>query len=85
MEPGVAIAIAIRPVAVPIFFFVAVAPIAWLLYRVFPPGRLKVILFRQRTGAQASRRDQWVIGIAAVIAEAAFLAWIVYLSSGMWP
>ena len=85
MQLTTAIAIAIRPFVVPVFVFVVVAPIAWLLYRLFPPGRLKVVLFRERTGPHASLRDKWVIGIAAVVAEAAFLAWIVYLGSGIRP
>ena len=65
MQLTTAIAIAIRPFVVPVFVFVVVAPIAWLLYRLFPPGRLKVVLFRERTGPHASLRDKWVIGIAA--------------------
>ena len=85
MEPNAAIAIAIRPIVAPVFFFVAVAPIAWLLYRLFPPGRLKVALFRQRSGPHASRRDKWVIGLAAVAAEAALIAWFAYLAAGILP
>ena len=83
MEPNAAIAIALRPIVSPILFFLFVAPIAWLLYRVFPPGRLKVILFRQRTGPHATRRDKWVIGVAAVVAQGMFFGLIFVLGAGM--
>ena len=75
-----AIATVLKPIVVPIFCFLVVAPIAWVLYRLFPKGRLKVILFRDRNGPHATRRDKWIIGIAAIVMQLAFFAWIALLA-----
>jgi membrane protein required for beta-lactamase induction len=62
------IAIALKPVLMPIFFFIVVAPIAWVLYQLFPDGRAKVVLFRQRSGPGATGRDAVVMCVAVVLA-----------------
>ena len=63
-------ALLLKPIFGPLFLFLVVAPIAWLLYRLFPEGRLKTFLFRVRTGPHATRRDGvvyalWWIGLHA--------------------
>ena len=65
MEP-VHWAIVLKPIVLPIFMFTMVAPVAWLLFKVFPSGRLKVVLFRDRSGPGATRRDKVVMTLAAV-------------------
>ena len=77
-------AILLRPIALPILFFAIVAPIAWALYRIFPDGRLKVMLFRSRTGPHATRRDKGIMTISTIAAYAAFFIWIAIIS-GMGP
>jgi hypothetical protein len=54
-------AILLKPIAVPIFMSSLVAPVAWLLFKVFPNGRLKVVLFKDRSGPEATRRDKFVM------------------------
>lgn len=75
------LALLLKPLLTAILFLGIVFPIAWLLYRVFPNGRLKVMLFRARSGPGATARDKWVMSIAVVAAYAAFFAWIVALSA----
>jgi len=64
MEP-VHWAIILKPIAIPIFMFTVVAPVAWVLFKVFPNGRLKVVLFKDRSGPEATRRDKVVMAVAA--------------------
>ena len=79
MESSTAIAIVLRPIVTPILFCTCVAPIAWLLYRVFPSGRLKVLLFKDRSGAQATRRDKVLLTVAIVVAFVVMIGWAGYL------
>jgi hypothetical protein len=77
---SLSIALLLRPIIVFVGFAVVVAPIAWLLYRVFPDGRLKVALFKVRTGSSASKRDKRIMTLAIVAAYvfalvAGFLIW----------
>ncbi len=65
MEP-VHWAILLKPIAIPIFMFTMVAPVAWLLFKVFPNGRLKVVLFKDRSGPEATRRDKVVMIMAGI-------------------
>ena len=60
-------AILLRPIFLPLFFFVIVAPIAWVLYGLFPPGRLKVLLFKDRTGKEATPSDKRVMTMAVIV------------------
>lgn len=73
-------AILLKPIVAPIFFFVVVAPIAWLLFHLFPSGRLKVFFFRDRTGRQATPWDKRLITYATLLAYVAYFAWIAFLS-----
>ena len=77
MSPAL-IAILIKPLAFPVFVTVVVWPIAWILYKVIPRSRFKVILFRVRSGSEATRRDK-VVMISSVVAAYALiltlLAW----------
>ena len=57
-----------------------VLPIEGVLFRAFPSGRLKVMLFRNRTGAYARPRDKRVMVASVVIAYVLFFAWIGMLS-----
>ena len=59
-------AIVLKPFVLPIFMTVVVAPVAWLLFKLFPNGRLKVVLFRDRSGPGATRRDKVMMTIAGV-------------------
>lgn len=52
------IALLIKPIVLPLFFFGVVAPVAWVLFRLFPNGRLKVFLFKVRDGPGATGRDK---------------------------
>lgn len=65
MEP-VHWALLLKPIVLPIFMFTMVAPVAWLLFQVFPNGRVKVVLFRDRSGPEATRRDKAVMTLAAI-------------------
>lgn len=59
-------AILLKPIALSILMFTVVAPVAWVLFMVFPNGRLKVTLFRDRSGPDATRRDRVVMTVAGV-------------------
>ena len=74
------IAILIKPIVLPIFFLGVVAPVAWVLFRLFPNGRLKVFLFKVRDGPEATWRDRTVMIGAAVLAYVGFIALMVILS-----
>ena len=65
MEP-VHWAIVLKPIVLPIFMFTMVAPVAWLLFKMFPNGRLKVLLFKDRSGPDATRRDKVVMTLAVI-------------------
>jgi len=65
MEP-VHWAILLKPIVLPIFMFIMVAPVAWALFKLFPNGRLKVVLFKDRSGPEATRRDKVVMAVAAI-------------------
>ena len=73
MEPW-HIAILIRPLAYFVLYVVVLAPLIWVLYRVFPEGRLKIALFKVRSGPSASRRDKVVMAIAGVAGYAVLIA-----------
>ena len=75
MTPAM-IAILIRPMATLVVMAAIVLPIEWILFRLFPNGRLKVMLFRNRTGAHARPRDRCVMAAGVVIAYVLLLAWI---------
>ena len=59
-------AILLKPLALPIFMFILVAPVVWLLFQVFPNGRLKVVLFKDRSGPGATRRDKVVMTLSVI-------------------
>ena len=73
MEP-VHWAIVLKPIVLPIFMFIVVAPVAWVLFKVFPNGRLKVVLFKDRSGPGATRRDKIVMALAGIGAYAILAA-----------
>jgi len=58
--------ILLRPLFLILLFVLVVAPVSWLLYRIIPPGRLKVTLFKVRTGNVASRRDKVIMTLAVL-------------------
>ena len=74
-----AIAILIRPLFYFVLYVLVLAPLIWLLYRIFPEGRLKIVLFKMRSGSEATRRDKTVMalgvvaGYALLISVAAFV------------
>jgi len=59
-------AIALRPLVYFVLFVLVIAPITWLLYKIIPPGRFKIFLFKVRTGDHASRRDKLIITLAVI-------------------
>lgn len=67
-----AVALLIRPIFYFVLYIVVLAPLIWLLYRLFPEGRLMIVLFKVRSGAEATRRDKTVMTLA-VVAGYAFL------------
>lgn len=75
------IAIMLRQPALAILLMVVVWPVAWLLYRVIPNGRLKVVLFKVRTGKTAGRRDKVVMTAAVVAGYAVLIAFVGLLIS----
>jgi small-conductance mechanosensitive channel len=48
-----AIAAFLKPLILPIFMFLVVAPIVWVLYKIIPNSRLKVFLFKVRGEADS--------------------------------
>ncbi len=50
-----------------------VAPLAELIFRAIPNGKVKVALFRIRSGDDATKRDRRIMTLA-VVAGYAFLA-----------
>ena len=66
-------AILLKPIILLVFMFTVVSPVAWLLFKLFPNGRLKVVLFKDRSGPEATTRDQVVMTLAAVSAYAAMI------------
>lgn len=58
--------VALRPLAFALLFAVVVAPITWLLYKIIPNGRLKVLLFKIRIGEHTSRRDKVIMTLAVI-------------------
>ena len=74
------IALLVKPIVLPLFFFGVVAPVAWVLYRLFPNGRLKVFLFKVRDGPEATWRDRAVMIGAAIFAYVGFIALMVIRS-----
>ena len=57
----------LKPLLVPAFHVLVVAPIVWILNRLFPPGRWKVVLFKERDGPDATEQDKRAITLAKVI------------------
>jgi hypothetical protein len=75
-----ALVVALRPLVSFLLFAVIVAPITWLLFRVIPDGRLKVLLFKVRTGEHASRRDKAIMTLAVIGAYLLLLLTIVVVT-----
>ena len=72
-------ALLLKPIVGPLFVFLVVWPIAWLLYQIFPNGRLKVILFKDRTSNHATAHDKRIMTAAVIVAYAVAIAWVVIL------
>jgi hypothetical protein len=75
-----ALVVALRPLVSFLLFAVIVAPITWLLFRVIPDGRLKVLLFKVRTGEHVSRRDKAIMTLAVIGAYLLLLLTIVVVT-----
>ena len=75
-------AILLKPIFTAAIFFLVIAPITWLLYRMFPEGRLKVFLFKVRTGPTATRRDDVVYTLWAIGLHAGLVAFIALVIAG---
>jgi hypothetical protein len=67
MEPFL-IALLVRPAVNLVLLALVVAPIVWVLYRIFPEGRVKVALFKVRKGPTATRRDDLVMAGGVMLA-----------------
>ena len=80
MTPAM-LAILFRPLFMLIAMAAIVLPIEWVLFQVFPTGRLKVMLFRNRTGPRATRRDKRVMIAATLLTYVLFFAWVGILSA----
>jgi hypothetical protein len=77
------LALLLRPLFNALLLVLIVWPIAWLLYRLFPEGRLKVVLFRLRTGKHATTHDKCVMTVSVIAAYIIGLAWLLYLCAGI--
>lgn len=75
------IAIMLRQPVLAILLVVVVWPMTWLLYKVIPNGRVKVMLFKVRTGKAAARRDKVVMTAAVVAGYAVLIAFVGLLIS----
>lgn len=76
------IPIVIRPLFNFVFLAVVVAPIVWLLYKIIPNSRFKVILFKVRSGGYATRRDKVVMTLGVIVGYALLIALMVWLTAG---
>jgi hypothetical protein len=74
------VAVLLRPLFSFAVMVAIVLPIEWVLFRMIPSGRLKVMLFRSRTGANACPGDKRVMTMAVVIAYVLLFAWLGMLS-----
>lgn len=81
MTPAV-LAILLKPLVNALFLVLIIWPLTWVLYRLFPEGRLKVMLFRERTGPHATTHDKCVMTLAVIVAYAGWFAWLFYLGAG---
>jgi ABC-type sulfate transport system permease component len=72
-------AIVLRPLAYAVLFVIVLAPLIWLLYKIIPEGRLKVILFRVRSGVTATRLDKQVMVAAVILAYLTIGSLVAYL------
>ena len=79
MEPF-HIAIILRPLANFLFFALVVLPIEWALFRLIPRGRLKVVLFKVRSGEQATPADKRLMTVASVAAIVLVVVFIGFVS-----
>ena len=70
------VAVLLRPLFSFLIMAAIVLPIEWVLFRLFPKCRLKVMLFRNRTGAHARPGDKRVMVAGVVIAYVLLFAWI---------
>jgi hypothetical protein len=75
------LAILFKPLFMWVFLGLVVYPIVWLLYRLIPDGTVKVVLFKVRDDAEATRHDRAVQLWAAVVGNALLWAWIGILAS----
>ena len=75
MTPAL-LAILFRPLFMLIVMAAIVLPIECVLFKAFPEGPLKVMLFRSRTGAKARPRDGRVMTVGVVIAYVLLFAWL---------
>ena len=66
------IAILLRPIGFFILFVLVIAPISWLLYKIIPAGKLKVFLFKDRSGEQATRRDKVIMSVGVILTYVLF-------------
>ena len=78
---SLSMALLIKPLVTFLFFALIVLPIEWLLFQVFPDGRLKVALFRPMTGERARPGDRrkWIA--AAILANVVLWCWIGFVIS----
>jgi len=61
-------ALLLKPFAAFAFMALVVAPISWFLFKLIPDGKLKIFLFRVRTGPDARPEDKRVMLIARLLA-----------------
>jgi hypothetical protein len=75
-------ALLLKPLIYAAFFVLVIAPLVWALNKLIPMSRLKVLLFKVRSGNGATRRDKGIM-IAGVLCAYAFLALLIaFLSHG---
>lgn len=81
----IAIATFLKPLVLPIFMVLVVAPIVWLLYKLIPNSRLKVFLFKIRGEANSleSPREKTLSRVLLVVILIAFYGFIFWFVSGI--
>lgn len=60
----------LRPFVLLVLLVVIVRPLARRIHRALPEGRLREILFRERTNETASSGDKWTMVVAVLVGYA---------------
>lgn len=79
------IGVVVRPFAYVVLYVLVLAPLISVLYAIVPEGRLKVILFKVRSGPEATRHDKRVMLLGVAGAYLLLICEFAWLASGSIP